>query len=60
MSINEQSKRITVSLKPDTIEILDKLAKEWGTTRSGMITILAKLRVDHDHSEMLADAFKER
>lgn len=43
-------KRIQITLKPDVITELDKMAKECGTSRSGMITILTKLRRDYEKS----------
>lgn len=43
-------KRIQITLKPDVVAELDKMAEEWGTSRSGMITILTKLRRDYEKS----------
>ena len=54
MEQKSEVKRVQVTLKPEILRELDRLAVEWGTTRSGMITILTKLRVDHDNSELLA------
>lgn len=45
---NEKSKKIMMTLKPDVVEELDKMAKEWSTSRSGMVTILTKLRRDYE------------
>ena len=44
----EKSKKIMMTLKPDILEELDNMAKEWGTSRSGMVTILTKLRRDYE------------
>lgn len=38
--MEDKAKRVSVTLKPDVLKSLDKLAEEWGTSRSGMITIL--------------------
>ncbi|NLM66824.1 MAG: hypothetical protein GX180_06580 [Enterococcus sp.] len=57
---DDKAKRVQMTLKPDVVDELDRLAKEWGTTRSGMVTILTKLRVDHDSSELLAEKMKDR
>lgn len=57
--MEEKAKKVTITIKPDVLKDLDKLASEWGTTRSGMITILTKLRIDHDYSEELAYLLKE-
>ena len=46
--VNEKSKKIMMTLKPEIVEELDKMAKEWGTSRSGMVTILTKLRRDQE------------
>lgn len=43
MSEEEKAKRISVTLKPEVISVLDELADDWGTSRSGMISILVKL-----------------
>lgn len=54
-----KSKRVQMTLRPEVVEDLDILAKEWGTTRSGMVTILTKLRVSHDEIELLAELLKD-
>lgn len=54
-----KSKRVQMTLRPEVVEDLDRLAKEWGTTRSGMVTILTKLRVSHDEIELLAELLKD-
>ena len=56
----ENLKRVQITLRPQVLAELDRLADEWGTTRSGMITILTKLRVDHDNSELLAEFVKDK
>lgn len=56
----ENLKRVQITLRPQVLVELDRLADEWGTTRSGMITILTKLRVDHDNSELLAEFVKDK
>lgn len=56
----ENLKRVQITLRPQVLTELDRLADEWGTTRSGMITILTKLRVDHDNSELLAEFVKDK
>lgn len=45
---DEKSKKILITLKPDILEELDKMADEWGTSRSGMIAILTKLRKEQE------------
>lgn len=45
---DDKPKKIMITLKPDIVEELDRMAKEWGTTRSGMVTILTKMRVEHE------------
>lgn len=57
--MDEKAKKVTITIKPDVLRDLDKLASEWGTTRSGMITILTKLRINHDQLEELAYVLKE-
>lgn len=44
----ENVKRIQITLKPEIAEQLDLMAEEWGTTRSGMVTILTKLRREYE------------
>ena len=56
----ENLKRVQITLRPQVLVELDRLVDEWGTTRSGMITILTKLRVDHDNSELLAEFVKDK
>lgn len=51
----ENVKRIQITLKPDIIIELDKMAEEWGTSRSGMITILTKLRRDYERERFESD-----
>ena len=46
--LEEKSKKIMMTLKPEIVEELDKMAKEWGTSRSGMVTILTKLRKEQE------------
>lgn len=60
MSDENKAKKITVTIKPEVLKELDRLAEEWGVTRSGMITILTKLRVDQEYSELLADLSRDR
>ena len=55
-----KAKRVQMTLRPEIVEELDRLADEWGTTRSGMVTILTKLRVSHDNSELLAESVKDK
>lgn len=43
MSDDEKAKIVSVSLKPEVIRELDSLAESWGTSRSGMISILVKM-----------------
>lgn len=50
MSEEKKAVRLNISLKPDVIDELDRMADLWGTTRSGMVTILIKLRSDQDKS----------
>lgn len=45
---DDKPKKIMITLKPDIVEDLDRMAKEWGTTRSGMIAILTKLRKEQE------------
>lgn len=52
--LDDKAKKVTVTLKPDVLASLDKLAEEWGTNRSAMIAILVKLRMSHDHLEEIA------
>ena len=54
-----KSKRVQMTLKPEIVDELDRLADEWGTTRSGMVTILTKLRVANDKNELLAEILKD-
>ena len=54
-----KAKRVQMTLKPEIVEELDRLADEWGTTRSGMVTILTKLRVSHDELELLVELLKD-
>lgn len=54
-----KAKRVQMTLRPEIVEELDRLADEWGTTRSGMVTILTKLRVAHDKTELLAEILKD-
>lgn len=44
MSEDEKAKRISVTLKPEVIKELDDFAEQWGVSRSGMISVLVKLR----------------
>lgn len=52
--LDDKAKKVTITLKPDVLVALDKLAEEWGTNRSVMIAILVKLRMNHDHFEEIA------
>jgi metal-responsive CopG/Arc/MetJ family transcriptional regulator len=52
--------RVTITIRPEVLKELDRMAEEWGTSRSGMITILTKLRVDYEMSELMAEASTER
>ena len=40
LAVDERSQPVNITLKPDVIKKLDALAKEWGVSRSAMITIL--------------------
>lgn len=55
----EKSKKIMMTLKPDIVEELDNMAKEWGTSRSGMVTILTKLRRDYERN-LFENSLEER
>ena len=55
---NDTLKRVQITLRPQVLEDLDRLADEWGTSRSGMITLLTRLRVDFERSELMADMYK--
>lgn len=48
MSCESESIRITITLKPNILKELDRLAKEWGTSRSGMVTNLTQLQIKHE------------
>lgn len=60
MSNDKKVKRVQITLKPEVLNDLDKLADEWGTTRSGMVTILTRLRLEHDRTEELAEVLRDR
>lgn len=40
MAEKSKSKPVNITLKPEVLKKLDELAKEWGVSRSGMVTIL--------------------
>ena len=44
MPEDEKAKRLSITLKPEVIKDLDDFAEKWGGSRSGMISILVKLR----------------
>lgn len=44
MPEEEKAKRLSITLKPDVIKELDNFAEQWGVSRSGMISILVKLK----------------
>ena len=44
----EKVKRYQITLKPNIAYELDKMADEWGTTRSGMIATLIKLKKEEE------------
>lgn len=50
--MSDKIKRFQITLKPDIAEELDKMAEEWGTTRSGMVTILTKMRREHEKDRL--------
>lgn len=52
---NLKVKRVQITLKSDVADELDKMAQEWGTTRSGMVTILTKLRRDYEREKYERD-----
>lgn len=39
----EKSKIISMSIKPSILKELDALSAEWGTSRSGIVSVLVKL-----------------
>lgn len=51
----EKVKRFQITLKPEVAKELEKMAEEWGTSRSGMITILTKLRRDYERESFEND-----
>jgi len=42
------SSKATITLRSDVLEELDKMASDWGLSRSGMITTLVKMRLRED------------
>lgn len=51
----EKSKKIMMTLKPEIVDELDRMAKQWGTSRSGMVTILTKLRSEYERERLEHD-----
>lgn len=59
MEEEEKSAKATITLKPAVLENLDKLASDFGLSRSGMITVLVKNRIREDEAMQMSKEFQE-
>ncbi|PKB68000.1 MAG: hypothetical protein BZY81_03105 [SAR202 cluster bacterium Io17-Chloro-G4] len=55
----KKSSKITISLPSSLLDVTDRLAKEWSTTRSGVIADLLRKESKANTEELMAQGYRE-
>ena len=56
---NQKASKITISLLPTLLDVVDRLAKERSTTRSGIIAELLKKEDESAIEDLMARGYRE-